>query len=55
MDMKDFAWNVFSKSGSIEAYMLYKTETEFSEKAGMTGVCEYTGDSNQRSEGGGQR
>ena len=55
MDIKDFAWDVFNKSGSIEAYLLYKAELEFSEKAGMSGVCEYTGCNNQGSEGGGER
>ena len=54
MNMKDFAWDVFRKSGNVEAYLLYKAELEFSEKAGMTGVCEYTGCSNQGSEGRGK-
>ena len=54
MNMKDFAWNVFSKSGSIEAYLLYKAETEFARKAGITGVCEYTGCCDKGSEGRGQ-
>lgn len=54
MSIKDFAWSIFNISGSIEAYLLYKLETEISEKAGMSGVCEYTGCSDKRSEGRGQ-
>ena len=54
MDMKDFAWDYFSKSGSLEAYLLFKEEDEYHKKAGSTGVCEYPGCSDKGNKGRGQ-
>ena len=53
MNMMDFAWNVFSKSGSIEAFLLYRQEKDFLEK-GNAGVYKYSGCCDKGNQGGGQ-
>lgn len=54
MDMKEFAWDFFNKSGSIEAYLLFREENEYHKKAGSTGVCEYTRSGDKGNQGRGQ-
>ncbi len=54
MDMKSFAWDYFSKSGSVDALLLYRAETEYQKKAGLNIVSENTGDSYQGNQGGGE-
>ena len=55
MCLKDLAWNYFNKSGSIEAYLLYKQELLTLGKEADGLVCEHQGGDNKGNEGGGER
>ena len=55
MCLKDLAWNYFNKSGSIEAYLLYKQELLTLGKEADGLVCEHQGSDNKGNEGGGER
>jgi len=48
--IKDMAWSYFNKSGSVEAYLLYKQVILGKEVNGL--VCEHTGSGYKGNEGG---
>lgn len=54
MNIKDFAWNYFNKSGSVEAYLLYRQGVNTAGEERKTGVCEHKGCGDKRNEAGRQ-
>lgn len=55
MCLKDLAWNYFNKSGSVEAYLLYKQELSARGKEAEGLVCDHEGRDNKGNQGGGER
>lgn len=49
MTLKDMAWSYFNKSGSVEAYLLYKQVIQGKEVNEL--VCEHTGSSYKGNKG----
>lgn len=52
--MEDFAWNIFTKTGNIDGYLLYKQTVNLKENSGDYGAIKNEWCCHQTNQGEGQ-